>query len=325
MVVATHNWPKNDAFPGATPSGPVDARLAPFLLGRTALNHLIRLTGVENAYLPAFVCPLVVEIFLRRGCRLRFYDHLGANLRPNATTALASLDAPLAGRSLFVWVDYFGRGDDLPQTLAERCHALGIETLLDAAHGLPPRAASLDGLRADYAIYGARKTLTVPLGAFLFSRHGAIATDSALQAPALTRHALDHGEAFIDDSHAWPALATEVARRDLERIAARRRRHHDRLASRLELAKVAPHACPLGLPIVIEDRDGVRRALLEREVQTAVLWSSLHATVTAPHARSLAEHILLLPTPHDLEDAQVDHTADVVLELTAGRRHRQPQ
>ena len=128
--------------------------------------------------------------------------------------------------------------------------------------------------------------------------------------------------------------ASELARRMLagvsperaRRIVARRRANYSRLhAAMTGLAWARPlfdslpeGVCPLGLPLVAEDRDRWRDRLLARGVNVRTYWEQLPAAVDLDQHRDAAwlrDRILILPVHQGLTDRQVAWLARVLTTL----------
>ncbi len=111
-----------------------------------------------------------------------------------------------------------------------------------------------------------------------------------------------------------------------KRIVARRRANYRRLqaaARRLSWAwplfdELPEGTCPLGLPLVAEERDRWRDALLTRGVNVRTYWEHLPPQVDLAEHRDAAwlrDRILILPVHQGLTDRQVDWLARLLTTL----------
>lgn len=113
------------------------------------------------------------------------------------------------------------------------------------------------------------------------------------------------------------------------RVVERRRRHYARLLGACrQLAWARPiyndlpaGVCPLGLPLVAQERDRWRDWLLDRGVNVRTYWEHLPPSVDLdrfPEAAWLRDRILVLPTHQGLQSGQIAWLARL-LESTARR------
>lgn len=112
-------------------------------------------------------------------------------------------------------------------------------------------------------------------------------------------------------------LAEAIVRgTDWRAVVARRRGNYARLAAaldgvgwaRLLEPELPPGCCPLGLPILVEERERARRALLGAGVNVRAYWERLPAAVrveTFGDAHYLADRILVLPVHQSLTQRQL--------------------
>ena len=145
-----------------------------------------------------------------------------------------------------------------------------------------------------------------------------------LQRPSLRRSMHDRTSgapvAVEGASQVARRMLTGVSARRADEIVARRRGNYVRLhaaATGLSWAKPLFRAlpdgvCPLGLPLVAEDRDRWRDALLARGVNVRTYWEHLPAAVDLDRhgdAAWLRDRILILPVHQGLSSRQVSWLA----------------
>jgi dTDP-4-amino-4,6-dideoxygalactose transaminase len=108
------------------------------------------------------------------------------------------------------------------------------------------------------------------------------------------------------------------------KVAAKRRRNYARLADRL--ADLRPHIrvmhptldegdCPIGLPLLVEGREGLRRELGARGIGTRMFWDELPEEIDLarfPASEYLRDRTLVLPVHQDMDARAVDRVADAV-------------
>ncbi len=107
---------------------------------------------------------------------------------------------------------------------------------------------------------------------------------------------------------------------DEDEVIRLRRRNYLHLASLLPdhagftmlYATLPPGVCPLGLPLVCDDRDTLYKSLLRRGVASEVWWPGFDRNMDwsrFPEARSLKNHVLLLPVHQGLLAKDMEHIA----------------
>ena len=122
-----------------------------------------------------------------------------------------------------------------------------------------------------------------------------------------------------------------LQRADGHRIRQRRRENYQRLAKavasqsylRPMLPALIDGVCPLGLPVLCEDREYARRHFLKLGINVRAYWERLPAEVTEaafPDAHKLAREILILPVHQSLTERQLEHMASAIGTLTKGAR-----
>jgi dTDP-4-amino-4,6-dideoxygalactose transaminase len=115
------------------------------------------------------------------------------------------------------------------------------------------------------------------------------------------------------------ALAEALIREtDWRRVMARRRERYlqvERAMSGLRwgrplYAELPAGACPLGFPILVEEREAARRRLLAAGVNVRAYWEQLPAEVSVEafaEAHDVADRILVLPVHQSLTNCQMSH------------------
>jgi dTDP-4-amino-4,6-dideoxygalactose transaminase len=86
---------------------------------------------------------------------------------------------------------------------------------------------------------------------------------------------------------------------------------------------LADGVCPLGLPVLCDDREHARRHFLQRGINVRAYWERLPAEVTEaefPDAHKLSREILILPVHQSMTEQQLDHVAAAIATLTGGAR-----
>lgn len=149
-----------------------------------------------------------------------------------------------------------------------------------------------------------------------------------LQRPDLRKSMHEQVSAGPVESLAGSAVARRLLRSaSAAHVVGRRRRHYARLLdacqnlpwARPVFATLPDGVCPLGLPLVAEDRDRWRDALLRRGVNVRTYWEQLPPAVDPdryPDAAWLRDRILVLPTHQGLPSDGVEWLARLLPSLS---------
>ena len=304
---------------------------SPVLTGPTARHALAQLLSgapVRRLWFPAYCCPETVQA--PDGVDIRFYP-VGARLQPDS----GWLADRVQGGDAVLGIDYFGQSPhaDFRALVSARRDILWIE---DCAQALAP-----DAPWGDWQIFSPRKLFGVADGGIARCRN----PDRALPAPppAPTDQRLSDMDALAPllwrmedapetENQRWygafrqaEAASATPTRQDIsalsmrllqaidaDQAAARRlanaRALFDLLPKAIRFWHSAPKAPPLGVPILLQNRDEIAAKLAEQGLFCAVHWRNQPAPkhdFTAEHA--LSDHLLTLPcdqryTPDDMAD-----------------------
>ena len=81
------------------------------------------------------------------------------------------------------------------------------------------------------------------------------------------------------------------------------------------LPELPDGVCPLGFPILLEERDAMRRALARRGIGVRMFWDELPGELPVqdfPDSAYLRDRILVLPIHQDMEDRHLDCLVDAM-------------
>ena len=302
----------------------------PILTGPTArhvLAQLLRNAPVGRIWFPAYCCPEMV--LAPDAIDIRFYP-VGRSLQPDSVwlaEKLQSGDAVLG-------IDYFGQSPDAAfrALVTARPDIFWIE---DCAQALAP-----DAPWGDWQIFSPRKLFGVADGGVARCLNPKRALPAPPPCPAdqhfsemqalapLLWRLEDQDEmrnetwyaAFkqAEAASATPArddisaLSTRLLRAiDADQVAARRlanaRALFDLLPEELWFWQTAPVAPPLGVPILLPNRDDIATKLAQQGLFCAVHWRNQPAPAAEfSQEHALSDHLLTLPcdqryTPDDMQ------------------------
>lgn len=277
---------------------------------RSAVAYILRTLGPGRLWLPAYLCPDLVEGAQESGPEIRYFP-VGDRLVADCDV----LEPALRSGDVVVAIRYFGRpvGERLRDLAARRQDVVFIE---DAAQ-------SLDyGGFADFRVYSPRKLVGVPDGGVLVDVPGRLpvpsltAPDNDLfERPCRMRSADPDGfdnEAWFPvfqqaeaemEVRSWAMSNTArdaLSGVDVGFVAARRRSNyaqlHEGLGDLALFAESTPGWTPLCFPVRCDGAAGLWRRLIACRIFPARHWRGLlspRAFFPAEHA--LSEQIISLP------------------------------
>lgn len=117
-----------------------------------------------------------------------------------------------------------------------------------------------------------------------------------------------------------------------KQIVAQRRRNYIRLAAMIDGipsvhvmrgVSLPKGVCPVGLPVLVDDRDQWLTELWARRISAVPWWAGFHRGLdwsAFPEARRLKEHLMILPVHQNLTAVHIDYIARTLAKL-AGSHH----
>jgi len=304
--------------------------------GTDAITLALWAVGVAPGSLvavPALTAPPTAVAVLRAGCRPLFVDVDPATLlmQPSAVAQAAAL-----GATAVIPVHLYGNVCDMPAIRAE-ADRLGLKVVEDCAQSTGSEAqgrhCGLWGHAGAFSFYPTKN-----LGAY--GDGGAVVTDDA-QAAARLRSMRFYGQ---DKSGACvlPGMNSRLDEMQaallLERLAAlpdqhaQRRavaRRYDAALAALDPVPATPGRTPHLYVARPADRAGLRRFLLEREVETGVHYPlALHRhpylaaqgqALDCPAAEAAAARVVSLPCYPGIPAGHVERVVTACLEWANGR------
>lgn len=311
-----------------------------FRSGRDAMKALARAAGRRRVLLPALCCESMLVPFAQSGYELVFY-RLREDLRGDETDVLNKL---LDG-DMFLYLSYFGV-KPFSDAFLESLRAGGKNLLLaeDRTQDLiVPRPEN--GFQPDAMVASLRKWAALPEGGVLQSAltPGPLREDSAFGdrcreaqeeknryledwEPARKRAFLElfrGAEALLDTGGEPVAMSGRYRQTaeglDFDAIYRARRINLLHLKQRLEPLAASgrlrfpgdsPENSALYLPILLEDRDRVQRAMAEEKIYCPVIWPEPEAAAgVCPVSHAVTKHMLALPVDQRYGEKEMDFFA----------------
>ncbi len=309
--------------------------------------HALGVGRDAEVLLPSYVCESVVTPVLASGARPTFYP-IGRTLRPDLA-ALESAIGPKSRAVVLIHYLGFPAPVEEVRATCDRRHVALIEDCAHALFSrVGERLLGTFGSAAFWSPWKSLPSPDgglLALNDLSLSYRGPLSPPWRLRAlPRLVYRALGTLETRIGWSPRLSLLRRAALRRTLHQrtsgaavnvregapisrrllraaqpaaIVHKRRDHYLRLldvVGRLDWAapifeSLPPGVCPLGLPIVAEERDRWRDTLLSQGINVRTYWEQLPAEVDTarfPDAAWLRDRILILPVHQGLEPAHVE-------------------
>lgn len=324
----------------------------PFLLGRNAINYVIESLSVKSILLPAFICPMVVDIFKHHKIEVFFYDALDKKLSIPIDAIVNELSKIKSNNQLFfLWHDYLGVVGDMPIEIYDYLSTNNIKVIIDATHSLPN-----EKYKSEVVIYGYRKLLNEPFGALLKmeSDPGIIAKNNkpwlklwiiflvyklksnllytfgffsniTIVSKILKRLSVidktlsfDSNNLFLIDSFKHNKILAKYKRLDYRKICSQRQKNFLRYAEKLSMPIGLDKnhiSCPYGFPFFTKNSRALRKKLWDGNIHSFILWKDLHNDIPSKNkecAHFLSNSIIVLPVNHDLSSKDIDKVIEVV-------------
>lgn len=289
---------------------------------RSALYALTQVCQLRRIWLPSFICDTVLQPFEKASLVFNFYP-------VNSTLDADFSEVSIAEGDAVLLISYFGVpiADSLYEWLKEKGVCV-IEDLSQAVYSSPNKCA-------DFSVYSLRKFFAVPDGGIVVSNGEEINwpyTSSADRVDLLRRiEAISDRSLFdagLSNSKAWVSgvqkseaalvanlfpmslftRAQVAGSIDFENDRTQRIKNFDYLLSELpdiSLIQDRKGGVPLGFPIVLSNRDEVRKVLFEQEIYPPIHWN-IEGVVPSGYTEShkLSSQIMTIPCDghYDLED-----------------------
>lgn len=308
--------------------------------GRAALYQIlmsIKLTTFK-VWLPDWLCESMVDVVRRTGLDYGFYE-LGSDLRMDVGR-FVERNRPVSENDVIVLVNYFGLVD-VERTIAD-LRSLQVESAIveDDVQALFSFLDDSETHTADFRFTSLRKTIAAPDGGLVrTNRQMPLGKQQNTFSPYKLRGALIKGAADeTTDDEAYLALFEQgesliennyesemsgeasaiLAATDLEEVANRRRENACYLTAKLEELGIEPllkgkgNQVPLFVPVLIENRDAVRRELRRNGIFCPVHWPLRKDMEALPMGRRMVEKELSLVIDQRYNQEDMDSIVQVL-------------
>jgi hypothetical protein len=291
--------------------------------GRTCFNVLIERVKPTKVYLPFYCCDTLTITLEKQNVPYQFYA-IDENFDP--------INAPEpSDKELLVIINFFGLK---PQTSVKLSQQFGMRLVIDNTQAFFEKSYS-----STWVFNSARKFFGVPDGGFLYSPQYLMDKYSANE-PVMTDHLWlsisgKHEEAYeifrkneaLQSSEHYGM--SELTRRllygvDFPSVARARKRHfrmldyvlrpHNKIPHELlnEVPTVVPFCYPLLLDKAIE-----KEKLFSHKIYLPTFWTDILKRNIEGYdfEKSLVSNLLILPVDHRLEEPDLKHLINLLLEL----------
>lgn len=301
--------------------------------GRAALYHILmsnKLTTFK-VWLPDWLCESMIDAVSKTGINYGFY-RLGSDLRMDVDEFVEE-NKPISENDAIVLVNYFGLVDveqTIHQLRNKKVFSLIIEDDVQALFSFMDDKPHT----ADYRFTSLRKSIAAPDGGLVRTKHPIpVANKENTFAPVKLKGALikgssnedDPDEAYLECFEEGEELLEEnyesmmshesqniFAVTNLEEVAQCRKRNAQYLIKELQAVGIEPllpmkdDCVPLFVPVVINNRDDLRRTLRQQAIFCPVHWPLRDDMKHLETGASMAEHelSLVIDQRYTLEDMQ---------------------
>lgn len=296
---------------------------------RSALHHVITDLAPKRLWLPAYLCPDILQATSEASTEIRYFN-LTKDLQPDT----GFLAPRLQGDDVILTINYFGRGpaDAWLQFIENRSGTIWIE---DCAQVIDTGAIST----SDFCIYSPRKILGVPDGGILVDKVGLVSAprltplvDREFMLPCRLRaedpRDLNNEEWFSAFQRVEQAQTvslekiSDVAQTVLETTPlkpmsnARLRNYnflHDRLGDIALYPESAKRWIPLCFPVLSDNADGLVGYLAQNRIFCPRYWRDLPVGTGAfADAHMLSNMIVGLPCDQRYSEQDMDRIVNLV-------------
>ncbi len=305
-----------------------------FISGRSALSAIVAEIKKENRVrsvsIPGWCCDSMILPFLVQGIEVNFYN-------PFSPVESISTDALLM-------MDYFGF---CQHTAANGFHGIIIQ---DTTHSL----FTSSYCKADYCFGSMRKWAGFYSGGYAWGFHSPIEYDGIdHEYLEIRKRAMDKKGSYIrelesgmviTDKEEFLKLFSQAENRlshtkiqrsdpvdidraiwlDIDGIKQQRRKNAAVLLSRLREYAMFPHMefsdCPLFVPILVDDRDRVRRHFIYEGIYCPVHWPLTRYHNPDIHTKRIYEHEISLVCDQRYDETDMERILSVLFSKESGLR-----
>lgn len=319
-----------------------------FRSGRDALKALAKQAGRKRVLLPALCCDSMLVPF-----RLAGYEIILYRLTEQYFSDEEDVTAKLRDGDILIYMPYFGIRP-FRNAFLQHLRDSGRDIFLVEDRTQDILAPGGGRFEPDATLASLRKWAALPEGGMLKMDGYAEADAPEPRFGEMRREAMEKKDRyltswepslkqdFLAEIHAAEALldvgtephamgeewAVQLRRLDLPAIYAARVRNLRRLTEKLSALAAAgrfrfltaePEKSGLYLPLLMDDRDAVQRAMAAEGVYCPVLWPEPpEVSGVCPVSRSVVEHLLCLPCDQRYDATDMDFIADTLRTILEG-------
>lgn len=309
--------------------------------GRSALRHLSSyFRPGEEILLPEFICESVTNCF--RPEDTRFYK-----LNNDFTVDIRNLERMITTRTRAIFLmHYFGslQPDNVLSLISELSKKYRLIIIEDTTHSFFSKSSTI----GDYQICSIRKWIPIPNGGVLYANEDKLRVFDSIEYKISKDNERAYGMLLKDlflrgelncnaeyrrifsmceeklDAQAKILFISDFVRFiiscvDIEFLTDRRIQNYMHLKIELEKMGISPavklykNACPLVLPILVQNRDEFRTYLMENKIYCAVHWPFDGVQEEQrPFAELCAKHLISLPIDQRYKETDINYLVDVI-------------
>lgn len=310
--------------------------------GRDCLEFIIqhlRLTSDDVVMLPAYLCPEMLDPFIKHMVRIRFYK-----IRKDLTISPQDFLGEISKGDvkMVLIINYFGWPDPGRTDVRLLCDQYKAVLVEDCAQSLLSTFPKI----GDLEFYTYRKSIAIPDGASIKGINNewskVLATITSTGPTRFARTRLKAGllknikflkpvwrklflkaEKELVNNYERPAKMLPSSKRillrtDYESIGIKRRNNYEFLAigvnNRIYPAKLQDDVVPFGMPIICEERDAVKDKLIKEKIYPPIHWHlpEMINKELYPESHWLSEHILTIPVDQRYDENDMERIIEVL-------------
>ena len=300
-----------------------------FSLGRTCLYGILDCIQhrIEGVLFPDYVCNSVTEVPARLGISMKHY-HITLDFDPDVDSLKEAINE-FRGNCAILLISYFGMVDLNAVISILRTEYRDVFIIVDDVQNYYGFGKNCD---FDYCFTSYRKWFAVPDGAEVLRKKTMPEIESYLPqadyvwhkaagnllknykyliGDSISLELIDRGEAMMDEEYRFRCSDFSlklIQRIDTKLIAERRKTNAEFLHKRLKHLNIQhlydSTSVPLFIPIVVEERDKIRRKLFEDEIFVPIHWPIIDSVAQGNNQLYKTELSLICDQRYDENDME---------------------
>jgi dTDP-4-amino-4,6-dideoxygalactose transaminase len=275
--------------------------------GRSCLHSIIKHLGMPTIWMPSYLC----ESLLHPSYDVNFY-RVDKSLAIDESFLLQTKPSDVV-----LVIDYFGFTQS--QSIFDKIKSRGCASIEDASQSLLSERCT----EADFTIYSLTKCLGLPDGGMIASKDNSFHVETLPPPPEYIQSSLSYRKKRADfdkgQNAEWystylshkknlvpvgPYAMSDIssslyASYDHIEIIQRTRENYEALQQELTpIKKLESGVCPIGFPLLHEDRDNLLARLIENKIYPPVHWTLKKVPSAFSDSHWVSKREITLPCDH---------------------------